>query len=215
MIRLKPVLTAILLLASAGASYAATGNTLEPASGPTYVVADARDVVYDEATGTIARSSDGECIRTQWMDNHDACANQVVETQTVVAQISREDRTVYFGFNQATLTPDMKARLDTLATNLRSESRVKDARIVGYADRIGNSGYNEKLSKKRAETVKNYLVSKGLINTQVADTRWFGANEPATSCPSDLKRPELIECLQKDRRVEVEVDYTPDVRASR
>jgi len=221
MINHRTLLTGLLLLLSAGASYAATGAYLEPASG-SYQVADARDVVHDEASGTIARSSSGECVRTKWVNSYDVCSTEVVvpapQVRTEMREatsLSREERTVYFGFNLASLSPEMKERLDTLASTLRSDSQVKGARIVGYADRIGNPGYNEKLSKKRAENVRKYLVAKGLINTQVADTRWFGARVPATDCPSDMSRPELIDCLQKDRRVEVEIDYMPDQQASR
>ncbi len=218
MINQRVLLTGVLLLLSAGASYAATGTYLE--SGKSFQVADARDVVHDEATGTIVRSSSGACVRTKWVNGYDMCATDVVAPQVrtelhQAASLSREERTVYFGFNLASLSPEMRDRLDTLANALRSDSQVKGARIVGYADRIGNPAYNEKLSKKRAENVRKYLVARGIINTQVADTRWLGARAPATDCPSNLSRPELIDCLQKDRRVEVEIDYTPDQRAAR
>jgi outer membrane protein OmpA-like peptidoglycan-associated protein len=131
------------------------------------------------------------------------------------AALSREERTVYFGFNLASLSSEMKTRLDGLAGVLRSDSQVKGARIVGYADRIGNPVYNEKLSKKRAENVRQYLIARGLINTQVADTRWLGASAPSTDCASGLSHTALVDCLQKDRRVEVEIDFTPDQRAGR
>ncbi|MFY9287420.1 MAG: OmpA family protein [Alphaproteobacteria bacterium] len=218
----KPILAAALLLLSAGASYAATGKYLEPASSiKPIVVADARDVVYSMGSGTVARSSSGECIRTKWMNGYDVCSTAAAPAPVVKTQkqrsvsLSREERTVYFDFNKASLKPEMKERLNTLANVLRSDDQVRGARIVGYADRIGNPGYNEKLSKKRAESVRQYLVAKGIINTSVADTRWFGESEPATDCSDDLKRSELIECLQKDRRVEVEIDYVADVHASR
>lgn len=171
-----------------------------------------QDVVHDEASGTVVRSTDGECVRTQWMNNYDVCSGPMAQRSVV---LSREERTVYFGFNQASLSPEMRQKLDTLAGVLKSDNQVTGARIVGYADRIGNPGYNERLSKRRAESVRHYLASRALINTRVTDVRWFGASEPATECPSDMKRPELIECLQKDRRVEVEIDYAPEVQAAR
>jgi len=216
---LKIMATALFLLISAGASYAATA-ALEPEIGKPYMtLADNRDVVRDGEDGTIVRSSSGACVRTRWSNGFDMCDTQVAAApQANVRQassLSREERTVYFGFNQATLSPEMKDRLKTLANVLQSDSQVKGARIVGYADRIGSPGYNEKLSKKRAENVKNYLVAKGYINTQVADTRWLGASAPATECPNNLKRPELLDCLQADRRVEVEIDYTTNTQASR
>ncbi len=188
--------TALMLMLSVGLSYAEC---------PT----DMRDVVRDESNGTVIHSTSGACVRTQWMNNYDACGRPpVVHARST--QIAVEDRTVYFGFNQTSLSPEMKERLDTLAANLRSDEQVTGARIVGYADRIGRPGYNEKLSKKRAEVVRRYLVSRGIVNMRVAKTRWLGSSEPQTNCPSDITRPALIDCLQKDRRVEVEIDYAPE-----
>jgi outer membrane protein OmpA-like peptidoglycan-associated protein len=109
----------------------------------------------------------------------------------------------------------MQSRLDTLATALRADSQVKGARIIGYADRIGNSSYNEKLSKKRAETIRQYLVAHGYVNTNVTDTRWLGSSEPATTCHSKMNHIQLIACLQPDRRVELKIDYMTKMQATR
>lgn len=210
MLRTKLLMTGLMLVATISISH------------PGF--ADTRDVVHDASSGTIVRSSNGECVRTQWSNSYDPCGAQVAAVpvkQQVrheehrAAALSREERTVYFGFNQATLSPEMKQRLDSLAGTLTSDSQVKGARIVGYADRIGNPGYNEKLSKKRADAVRKYLVARGTINTSIADTRWFGASNPATDCSDKQKRADLIACLQPDRRVEVEIDFTPDVHAER
>lgn len=222
MYRYKPLMVLALLLASAGASYAATGAYFSPDKHQYIVLADAREVVRDSASGTVARTTNGQCVRTKWMTNHDECKTEAalppppVEVRNrTAASLSREERTVYFGFNQASLSPGMKERLDSLADVLRSEKQVKGARIVGYADRIGDTVYNEKLSKKRAESVRNYLSGRGFINTSVADVRWLGERSPAAECEDDLPRPQLIDCLQQDRRVEVEIDFLPDVQASR
>lgn len=206
----KMMMAGLLLLMSTSVACAAPPSPTAPQNNTPYTkVSDTHDVVHDEATGTIVHSTSGECVRTKWMNSTDLCG----PTETRVAhalELSREERTVYFAFNKATLSPEMKQRLDTLAIKLKSEKSVKGARIVGYADRIGNPVYNEKLSKKRAESAKKYLISKGIINTEVADTRWLGATESVTNCPDTLKKPELITCLQGDRRVEVEIDYFPE-----
>ncbi len=213
---LKSIMIVLFLLGSAGISYAATAAYMGH-DGSFMVAENDQDVVRAESTGTIARSTDGECVRTQWTTSADPCSTRVMAPvqKKIVTNISREERTVYFGFNLAALSPEMEQKLDTLATTLTSASNVKGARIVGYADRIGNPAYNEKLSKKRAENVKQYLIAKGLINTQVADTRWLGSSTPSTDCPSTLKRADLLNCLQPDRKVEVEIDYANNVQASR
>jgi outer membrane protein OmpA-like peptidoglycan-associated protein len=217
--RKKMMLVGLFVFMSAATAYAATNSLPEPDMHRSTTKVDMRDVVHDETTGTIIRSTSGACVRTQWTNGYDLCGTEVAtprlpERSTVTA-LSREERTVYFGFNQASLSPEMKSRLDTLAAKLKSEQDVKGARIIGYADRIGNPGYNEKLSKRRAENARQYLVARGIINTRVADTRWVGSRSAVTDCPADLKRPELIDCLQGDRRVEVEIDYFPETQASR
>jgi len=168
---------------------------------------DMRNAVRDN-NAHIVTNTFGNCVRSNFTGSSDECAPAV---KTVAAarpvDIEKEARTVYFDFNKATITPEAAEKLNTLANTLKSDSQVSQARIFGYADRIGTDAYNEQLSKKRAESVRRYLVSRGFINTQVADTRWFGEAAPVTNCPSDLTRQQLIDCLAKDRKVEVEIDH--------
>lgn len=170
---------------------------------------DNRDVLRS-TNGNIVVNSYENCVRTQWVAGNDACAPEHKAKRRTLAQ---QERTVYFRFNQASLTPQAQRKLESLANVLKSEESVKEARIVGYADRIGNAAYNEKLSRRRAESVRKYIVSRGFVNARVAETRWLGESAPVTNCPDTLSRTQLIECLQKDRRVEVEIDYLPDGEA--
>jgi outer membrane protein OmpA-like peptidoglycan-associated protein len=165
---------------------------------------DNRDTVHNTFGNTVVDSF-GKCVHTRWASTTDECAPQAPKR----VALSQEERTVYFDFNKATLDSEAIGKLNTLATALKSDKQVRQARIAGYADRIGKPAYNEKLSKKRAETVRRYLVSRGFINGRVADTRWYGESMPATNCPDTLTRPELIACLRHDRKVQVDIDYLP------
>jgi outer membrane protein OmpA-like peptidoglycan-associated protein len=129
--------------------------------------------------------------------------------------IAEADRTVYFGFDKSNLTGESRNRLDTLAERLMSADDVTGARIVGYADRIGTTSYNMWLSRKRAENVRAYLVSRGFIKPSIAETRWVGKSEPSTSCSKYLPRAQLLNCLQPDRKVQVDIDYRAEVQAER
>ncbi|MGB9153811.1 MAG: OmpA family protein [Alphaproteobacteria bacterium] len=175
--------------------------------------ADNHDVLRD-MEGQIVHSSNGNCVRTRWPAAQDPCAPQTVTQQTVVqtqtvsaASLTQEQRTVYFNFNRSVLTPEAKSRLDTLATVLKGDANVKEARVVGTADRIGSVAYNDKLSQKRAETVRDYLIAQGYTNARVTETRWVGKSEPITNCPGNKVNSKLISCLQNDRRVEVEIVF--------
>jgi outer membrane protein OmpA-like peptidoglycan-associated protein len=121
--------------------------------------------------------------------------------------ILQDEHTAYFSYNDTALSADARRRLDALVKEIKSQGDIRGARVVGFADHTGKPSYNETLSRKRAENVKNYLVSRGIVNASVADTRWFGDSFSATNCPEGLSRSALINCLQQDRRVEIEFDY--------
>lgn len=180
------------------------------------------DVVHDTG-GSIVRSiAFGNCVRTRWASESDECAStpevaQAQEEPRAAApqrvqhtQIAEEERTVYFEFNKTRLMDSERRKLEGLASTLKSMNDIQGVSIAGYADRIGTTGYNERLSQKRAEVIESYLREQGYLNTSIAKTRWLGETVPVTSCPSDMKRSELITCLQKDRRVTVEIKYEED-----
>jgi OOP family OmpA-OmpF porin len=77
---------------------------------------------------------------------------------------------------------------------------------VGHTDRFGSDAYNQKLSERRAAAVKTYLVSKGVDANRVY-TEGKGEKNPVTKpdqCPGK-KSKKVIECLQPDRRVDIEL----------
>lgn len=180
-------------------------------ASPAFAEPDNREVVYDN-NGHLVVNSFNNCVRTEWRANNDACGGKKVRARH---ELTKEERTVYFPFNKATLTSRSTSTLNTLAETLKSDDQVRQARIIGYADRMGTASYNEALSKKRANAVRNYLIARGFINSRVAETRWLGESVPVTNCPSTLSRNDLIACLQKDRRVEVEIDYNPEGQRNR
>lgn len=178
--------------------------------------------------GDAVYNSTGNCVRTMWQNQGDPCAPQAapVAPRPVVALppppppsmppakhtvISEAARTVYFPFNKAALTDEAKAQLDTLAKTLRAAKDIDSARVVGAADRIGSTSYNDKLSEKRAEAVRDYLIARGYANASVTHTRWVGKSEPVTKCSKKLTGKKLIACLQNDRRVQIDIVYKSEV----
>lgn len=114
---------------------------------------------------------------------------------------------VLFNFNKATLKPEGQNELDKLFANL-SQIDPNDGAVtvVGYTDRIGSDAYNETLSMQRAESVRDYLVNKGIPSDKIM-TRGMGKANPVTGSQCDGVKPrnQLIVCLAPDRRVEIEV----------
>jgi OOP family OmpA-OmpF porin len=83
---------------------------------------------------------------------------------------------------------------------------IRIINVAGHADRLGSAQYNQKLSERRADAVKAYLVRQGAPADRI-ETLGFGKTIQVKSCPDAQykTRKALIECLQPNRRVEVEV----------
>ncbi|MFA5081955.1 MAG: OmpA family protein, partial [Hydrogenophilaceae bacterium] len=102
----------------------------------------------------------------------------------------------------ADLLPDGVRKLDELVDNLLGTGEIDRLTVVGHTDRIGSDGYNLKLSQARADTVREYLVAKGIQADRITATG-VGEAVPLVQC-EETKRAALIKCLQPNRRVEIE-----------
>jgi OOP family OmpA-OmpF porin len=110
-----------------------------------------------------------------------------------------------FDFNKAVLRPAGQAKLDELVSKAKA-IKLEVILAVGHTDRLGGDAYNQKLSEKRAAAVKEYLVAKGIEANRVY-TEGKGEKQPVTGdkCKGNAKTKALIDCLQPDRRVDIEV----------
>lgn len=121
-----------------------------------------------------------------------------------------------FDFDKSVLKPEGMQALDDLVSKLAG---IKYDLIIanGYADRIGSEEYNKGLSMRRAEAVKDYLVRNKGIDPSNIFTDGKGEANPVTgdSCKGDRKTKALIDCLQPDRRVEIEVAGTREAKEAK
>jgi len=171
--------------------------------------------------GYVAKSGYGLCWRTGYWTPAMAiaeCDPDLVKKEAAPAPAAKAAPTpkpaaekitlaadALFDFDKATLRPEGKKSLDDLAGKAKGIN-LEVIIAVGHADRIGSDAYNQKLSEKRAAAVKDYLVSKGIeANRVYAEGK--GEKQPVTGdkCKGEKKTKALIECLQPDRRVEIEV----------
>lgn len=102
----------------------------------------------------------------------------------------------FFDFDKAVLKPAGKSALDDLTTKL-SGMNLEVIIAVGHTDSVGTDEYNQKLSVRRAESVKAYLESKGVEANRVY-TEGKGEKQPVADNKTDAGRA-------KNRRVEIEV----------
>jgi OmpA-OmpF porin, OOP family len=115
-----------------------------------------------------------------------------------------------FDFDRSVVKPAGQRALDAFAAQLRGD-QFDVITVTGYTDRLGSPAYNLRLSVRRAEAVKSYLIEAAAIPENKIIARGADGSDPVTKpdeCKGQKRSPELIACLQPDRRVEVEVSAT-------
>jgi outer membrane protein OmpA-like peptidoglycan-associated protein len=85
-------------------------------------------------------------------------------------------QTVFFDFNKATIRSVSFPLLDEVAQALKDHPKIK-VEVQGHTDSVGNDAFNLKLSQKRAESVRNYLIKKGISSDRM-DPKGYGENVP-------------------------------------
>lgn len=106
-------------------------------------------------------------------------------------------RGVNFDFDRATIRPDAARILDEAVATLKAEPDV-EVLVVGHTDSVGSEAYNLKLSRQRAEAVRNYLVRHGIAASRL-QVKWMGESQPVAS-------NETAEGRAQNRRVELLVE---------
>jgi OOP family OmpA-OmpF porin len=111
-----------------------------------------------------------------------------------------------FDFDKAVLKPEGMAAIDReVISKLRDVSKLELVLVTGHTDPIGTQAYNQKLSERRANAVRDYLVSKGIARDKI-ETLGMGKTQPVPGLTCNQKNlKELIACYAPDRRVDVEV----------
>ncbi len=115
-----------------------------------------------------------------------------------------------FTFDKSIVRPEGKQELDAFAADVKNTD-YNTITVIGYTDRLGPQAYNQALSTRRAEAVKDYLVTSAGLPAEKIEARGDDGSDPVTKpgeCTGNKATKQLIACLQPDRRVEVEVHGT-------
>jgi OOP family OmpA-OmpF porin len=102
----------------------------------------------------------------------------------------------HFDFDKSALKPEGKAKLDDLVGKLKAVN-LEVVIAIGHTDSIGSNAYNQKLSLRRASSVRDYLISKGVVANRIY-TEGKGETQPVADNKTKEGRA-------KNRRVEIEV----------
>ncbi|MGQ0545283.1 MAG: OmpA family protein [Betaproteobacteria bacterium] len=114
-----------------------------------------------------------------------------------------------FPYNGAALTPQAPAELEReVIPKLRGLAELRYVNVNGHTDPLGPLEYNQRLSEKRAEAVRDYLVAQG-VDADKIEVFGHGKTLPVKSCREEKNRAALIACLAPNRRVVIELRGTP------
>jgi outer membrane protein OmpA-like peptidoglycan-associated protein len=144
--------------------------------------------------------------------NPESCADFLNPPAKAAPQVERFTLSTdaLFAFDKYKLSdikPQGREELDALAQKLTApDAKAERVHVVGYTDRLGSADYNQKLSERRAATVRDYLAEKGVASDHI-DAEGRGEADPVTTC-DDRNRAKLIACLAPNRRVVVEAEGT-------
>ncbi|HAD79321.1 OmpA family protein [Empedobacter sp. GD03797] len=129
---------------------------------------------------------------------------EVVRTEEGINLILDENSKVTFDYNKSSLTSTAKANLDKLIEVFK-EYPDTDLLVIGYTDNVGSQSYNKPLSEQRAQSVKDYLISKGIASSRLTSTG-KGIEDP-------IADNSTAEGRAKNRRVEVTITANEKMKA--
>lgn len=115
-----------------------------------------------------------------------------------------------FEFDKSVISAQGKQKLDEqVVAKMKEFPQIEMVHITGHADRLGSDAYNQKLSQRRADAVRDYLVEQGIAGSRT-ETVGIGESDPTVSCADITGRNNgtnmnLVDCLKPNRRVEVKI----------
>jgi len=140
--------------------------------------------------------SDGDGVPNSRDKCPDTRAGAVVDLDGCEVEAVIELKGVHFDFDRDTLRPEAADILDQAAALLSSHERVM-VEVAGHTDSIGSEEYNQGLSERRANTVRDYLIGKGVSASRLSATGYGEARPVASNDTRDGRH--------ENRRVELVV----------
>ncbi len=182
----------LVLVAAVAASFVASAHT--------------PDNVLVNNSGVAVKNNFGQCVEVINGADGSACSGEVVTPQKEIVPVAGTnftlDAATLFAFNKANLTSAGKAELNAFIGKLSDASKtglkkVTAIKVVGHTDSKGSVAYNQKLSERRAATVRNYLVKSGVPANMISA---FGEGEM-----NPVASNATAEGRQLNRRVNISV----------
>jgi outer membrane protein OmpA-like peptidoglycan-associated protein len=196
-----PLLAASVLLASCETKRSETKDQLAEAGQDTAVMTRDGQTVGDVAAGAAAS------VDNAWDMTKAKLADVKFKEITLPGvsvrgdstyNVYSVDETVLFDTDKADIKAGAAESLQQITGSIGQRAATGQVRVMGFADSRGDKNYNRELSEKRAEAVKNYLVSTGKIDAARVSVEPMGETQPVASNAT-------AEGRQENRRVEIAV----------
>ena len=147
-----------------------------------------KSIVLDARSNPVL-TREGECVTHNWPEENNVCRGAVAVNIPNV---------VYFDFAKSRLNAKGQEVVNQVAAGLNNLGSPYSVKLSGHADRVDTIAFNQKLSERRAATVKGALVAKGVPARSIST---IGYGETRNAVPTKDEVPE-----QLNRRVEIEVN---------
>jgi outer membrane protein OmpA-like peptidoglycan-associated protein len=194
----------LLLCAFAASARAQEGRTLDLAGRTVdlkLTTVDLKFTTVDLKSAAVDLKSAAAALKPSAVDVGGKVQDlQVKETATEIRIELAAD--VLFDFDKATIKPEAATALHNVAEIIRDKGKGRAVRIDGHTDGKGSDAYNQKLSERRAASVKQWLADREGLGQLRMTTQGFGARQPVAPNvkPDGSDDPEG---RQKNRRVEI------------
>ena len=225
-------LTSLTLSGVLSAAVAVAGGVpkdMGPGMGHSGSMKTHTDAYVLDAKGQIVRDSSNNCVRTSaWTpalavpecDRNASAAKTVRTTKPSIAVIEKRKPSTakddsqfvtvslqagaLFDVDKSSIKQRGKEKLNLLARKLKETITTEKIEIAGHTDSTGSDKYNQRLSERRAEAVKSYLVSQG-VSADKMQTIGYGESKPIASNKTKVGQA-------RNRRVEVKIIATKQIK---
>jgi OmpA-OmpF porin, OOP family len=133
-----------------------------------------------------------------------ASINDCIAKMPVIEKVTLSTDAI-FEFDEAKLEPSALWRLNRLVDSIKTAKTLDEIVLVGHTDRLRSDGHferNQMLSEQRADSIKQYLIGKGIAEDKIKASG-VGSTQPLVECPTETSKESQVICLQPNRRVEI------------
>ncbi|HUI33268.1 MAG: OmpA family protein [Dysgonamonadaceae bacterium] len=198
------LLSGLLILSSCGASKTVKGGAIGTGAGAAAgagvgaIIGGGKGAAWGAGIGAVLGGTAGAIIGNK-MDKQKAELEAIEGAQVESVNAGEAIKVTFesgilFATNSSTLNAASRSSLDKFATSLQNNPDT-DVKIYGHTDSTGSDAINNPLSQRRAESVYNYLLSRGISGNRL-ESQGFGSSQPIADNTSVAGR-------SQNRRVEV------------